>query len=305
MVALANQASYAAVLEGDDGDLQLIKLEQFRTVPSIVKWIEAEAGKDVALGVTGRTSGLREALTRLGRPWIPVDCATARPTSQLSNPARIPRGARQRKALLCACTVADLWRGRLDTDPIAEFQNWMEQARSAGIDEPNAMALATTGPDGQPSARMVLLKEVSQSGFVFFTNYGSQKGRELDRNPRAALVFYWPQMHRQVRVTGRVSKTTRSQSEAYFETRPRGAQLAAWASWQSSPIPDREALEARVRKMEARFADKAVPAPPNWGGYRLRPEAIEFWQGRPNRLHDRLRYSRGPNGTWKIERLAP
>ena len=112
-------------------------------------------------------------------------------------------------------------------------------------------------------------------------------------------------MHRQVRVTGRVSKTTRSQSEAYFETRPRGAQLAAWASWQSSPIPDREALDARVRKMEAKFADRTVPAPPNWGGYRLRPEAIEFWQGRPNRLHDRLRYSRGPNGTWKIERLAP
>ena len=168
------------------------------------------------------------------------------------------------------------------------------------------MVLATSGPGSQPSARMVLLKEVNEDGFVFYTNYASRKGRELTQNPRAALVFYWPQLGRQVRVTGKVTRTTRSQSEAYFQTRPRGAQLGAWASRQSSPIPDRRTLEARVRKMEAKFADKPVPAPANWGGYRLRPDSIEFWQGRADRLHDRVRYSRtGRSGAWKIARLSP
>jgi pyridoxamine 5'-phosphate oxidase len=167
------------------------------------------------------------------------------------------------------------------------------------------MTLATTAADGQPSARIVLLKEVSQDGFVFYTNYGSRKGRELAVNPRAALVFYWPQLERQVRITGAVVKTSRSESEGYFQTRPRGSQLAAWASWQSSPIPDRDVLEARVKKLEAKYAGGSVPLPPNWGGYRLRAESIEFWQGRPNRLHDRLRYSREAGGGWKIERLAP
>ena len=152
---------------------------------------------------------------------------------------------------------------------------------------------------------MVLLKDASEDGFVFYTNYESRKGHELTANARAALVFYWPQLERQVRITGEVVKTSRSESEAYFETRPRGSQLAAWASGQSSVIRDRAVLEARVKKLEAKYAGVNVPLPPNWGGYRLRPESIEFWQGRPNRLHDRLRYSRGPGGGWKIERLAP
>ena len=190
-------------------------------------------------------------------------------------------------------------------DPIVQFKNWLEQATEAGISEPTAMTLATTAEDGQPSARIVLLKEVTQDGFVFYTNYGSAKGRELAVNPRAALVFYWPQLERQVRITGTVVKTSRSESEAYFQTRPRGSQLAAWASGQSSPIPDRALLETRVKKLDAKYAGADVPLPPNWGGYRLRPESIEFWQGKPNRLHDRLRYSREAGGGWKIERLAP
>jgi pyridoxamine 5'-phosphate oxidase len=167
------------------------------------------------------------------------------------------------------------------------------------------MTLATTATDGQPSARIVLLKEVSQDGFVFYTNYESRKGRELAANPRAALVFYWPQLERQVRITGEVVKTSRSESEAYFQNRPRGSQIAAWASWQSSPIPDRGVLEARVEKLERKYAGVNVPLPPNWGGYRLRAESIEFWEGKPNRLHDRLRYTREAGGGWKIERLAP
>jgi pyridoxamine 5'-phosphate oxidase len=190
-------------------------------------------------------------------------------------------------------------------DPILQFRNWLKQATEAGIPEPTAMTLATTGAAGQPSARIVLLKDASEDGFVFYTNYESRKGQELAANPRAALVFYWPQLERQVRITGEVVKTSRSESEAYFHTRPRGSQLAAWASGQSSVIPDRDVLEARVKVLEAKYAGTKVPLPPNWGGYRLRPESIEFWQGRPNRLHDRLRYSRGPDGGWTIERLAP
>jgi pyridoxamine 5'-phosphate oxidase len=189
-------------------------------------------------------------------------------------------------------------------DPILQFQNWLKQAKAAGISEPTAMTLATTGADGQPSARIVLLKEV-RDGFVFYTNYGSRKGHELAANPRAALVFHWPQLERQVRITGAVVKTSRSESEAYFHTRPRGSQLAAWASSQSSVIPDREVLEARVKILEEKYAGTNVPLPPNWGGYRLRAESIEFWQGRPNRLHERLRYTREPGSAWKIERLAP
>ena len=193
----------------------------------------------------------------------------------------------------------------LNPDPIAQFQQWFAEARSAGISNAEAMTLATVSRDGQPSARMVLLKEVSVDGFVFFTNYGSRKGHDLSENSRAALVFYWRELNRQVRIAGTVAKTSRAESEAYFLTRPRGAQLSAWASWQSSSIPDRQVLETRVAKLEAKYTGSSVPAPPNWGGYRLRPDSIEFWQGRPDRLHDRLRYSRGPGGHWRIERLAP
>lgn len=193
----------------------------------------------------------------------------------------------------------------LDPDPITQFDRWFAEARSAGIAQPNAMTLATVSRNGQPSARMVLLKEATADGFVFVTNYRSRKGRDLAANPRAALVFYWRELSRQVRITGTVSKTSRAESEAYFRTRPRGAQLSAWASWQSSPVPDHELLQTRVSRLDAKYAAAGIPAPPDWGGYRLRPESIEFWQGRPSRLHDRLVYSRQADGPWRIERLAP
>ncbi len=193
----------------------------------------------------------------------------------------------------------------LNPDPIAQFEQWFAEARSAGVAQPDAMTLATVSRDGQPSARMVLLKEATADGFVFFTNYRSRKGRELAENPRAALVFFWQELTRQVRITGTVTKTSRAESEIYFTTRPRGAQLSAWASWQSTPVADRQILESRVSKLEAKYEGAGIPAPPNWGGYRLRPDSIEFWQGRPNRLHDRLIYSRQPDGRWRIERLAP
>lgn len=193
----------------------------------------------------------------------------------------------------------------LDPNPMVQFQKWFSEVCAVAVHEPNAMTLATTGDDGQPSARIVLLKEVLEDSFVFYTNYRSRKGRELAGNPRAALVFYWPELRRQVRITGRVKKTTRAGAERYFHTRPRGAQLGAWASRQSSIIADRESLERRVQKLEAKYSGKTIPLPPAWGGYRLYPDSIEFWQGRLNRLHDRLRYSKETRGRWKIERLAP
>jgi pyridoxamine 5'-phosphate oxidase len=193
----------------------------------------------------------------------------------------------------------------LDIDPIVQFQRWFAEVRAAGIQEANAMTLATVSSDGQPSARIVLLKEVTEKGFVFYTNYRSRKGKELAANPKAGLVFFWPELRRQVRITGRVSKTTRSEALAYFQTRPRGAQIGAWASSQSSAIPDRQLLETRVKHLAEKLAGEDIPLPPSWGGYRLRPDTIEFWHGRPNRLHDRLRYSRTGRRSWTIERLAP
>jgi pyridoxamine 5'-phosphate oxidase len=193
----------------------------------------------------------------------------------------------------------------LDANPMLQFQKWFSEARAVAVHEPNAMTLATAGTDGQPSARIVLLKEVKEDSFVFYTNYRSRKGSELAGNPRAALVFYWPVLGRQVRITGRVKKTTRAESERYFHTRPTGAQLGAWASRQSSIIADRGTLERRVQKLEAKYAGKSIPLPPDWGGYKLYPDSIEFWQGRLNRLHDRLRYAKERGGRWKIERLAP
>lgn len=192
----------------------------------------------------------------------------------------------------------------LHADPIAQFQQWFRDAQSLGIDHADAMTLATVSPDGQPSARMVLLKDVTNEGLVFFTNYRSRKGRELAQNPRAALVFFWRELGRQVRITGTVKKTRREESKAYFATRPRRSQLSAWASRQSSPVPDRQMLESGVAKADARYSGRPVPTPPEWGGYRLRPESIEFWQGRPDRLHDRFLYTRAPDG-WRRERLAP
>ncbi len=189
-------------------------------------------------------------------------------------------------------------------DPIALFEDWFRDAREAGILLPERVAVATATPDGAPSVRMMLLKEVGEDGFVFYTNYESRKGDQLSRNPRAALCFHWAVLERQVRVEGPVSRLSESESAAYFRTRPRGSQIGAWASDQSRELEDRAELERRFREREAEFSGRDVPLPPDWGGFRLRPERIEFWQGRLNRLHDRLLYERTPEG-WAVRRLAP
>ncbi len=221
-----------------------------------------------------------------------------------------------------------LRRADLDSDPVAQFNKWFSQAargrgvswlRRVGIalyklgqaivgrdpEEVNAMVLATAAKTGRPSARFVLLKGVDRRGFIFFTNYDSRKGRELAENPEATLVFYWPELERQVCVSGKVTKLPRDESEAYFKTRPRGSRIAAWASPQSQVVPSRAALEQRWAEFAAKFPTDDVPLPPNWGGYVLAPEEVEFWQGRPNRLHDRFRYTKIAETTWRIERLAP
>jgi pyridoxamine 5'-phosphate oxidase len=197
-----------------------------------------------------------------------------------------------------------LAEAEVDADPVVQFGRWFQQAEEAGLLEPTAMTLATATPDGRPSARMVLLRGFDQRGFVFYSNYDSRKGAELAANPLAALVFWWGELERQVRVEGRVERTSRPESEAYFRSRPPGSQLSAAASPQSQVIEGRAALERRVAQLLARHPDGQVPLPPFWGGYRVVPEVVEFWQGRPNRLHDRLRYRRAGDG-WRIERLAP
>jgi pyridoxamine 5'-phosphate oxidase len=191
----------------------------------------------------------------------------------------------------------------LDPDPIAEFNRWFVLAGQAGEQQPNAMALATVTPDGLPSVRMVLLSRADERGFVFFTNYESAKGRDLAANPRAAAAFYWPRLHRQVRAHGPVTRTEEEESEAYWSQRPYGHRIAATASAQSRPLARRELLEAEVARLEAAHPD-APPRPPYWGGYRIVADAIEFWQGRSNRMHDRLCYVRAGEG-WRVERLAP
>jgi len=201
-------------------------------------------------------------------------------------------------------TRAGLREADADPDPIEQFRGWFGEALAADLHEPNAMTLATATPDGRPSARVVLLKGFDERGFVFYTNYEGRKGRELEANPRAALVFYWGELERQVRVEGRVSRVSDGESDAYFSGRPRGSQLGALASEQSRPVRDRGALERRLRELEGEYEGREVPRSAFWGGYRIEPETIEFWQGRENRLHDRLRYSRSEGG-WKIERLQP
>jgi pyridoxamine 5'-phosphate oxidase len=198
-----------------------------------------------------------------------------------------------------------LSEGEVDPDPLVEFRHWYGLAEESGVPQPDAMTLATATADGAPSARMVLLKGVDDRGFIFFTNYESRKARELAENPRAALILYWVSLRRQVRVTGQVEPLPAEESEAYFRSRPFGSRLAAWASRQSIVIPDRSVLEDEYRRQEAEYADGDVPLPPFWGGYRVTPDTVEFWMGRENRLHDRLRYRRGDRGEWVIERLSP
>lgn len=200
---------------------------------------------------------------------------------------------------------ATLRESEVSADPVEQFRRWLEQATATPMHEPYAMALATADVSGRPSVRMVLLRGFDTRGFVFFTHHDSRKGAELNANHRAALVFYWGELERQVRIEGRVERTSEQESDAYFRTRPRGSQLSAWASRQGQVVASREFLLERMREFEERYQDQEVPRPPYWGGYRVIPEVIEFWQGGLNRLHDRLRYQRRPDGSWLVERLSP
>lgn len=203
-------------------------------------------------------------------------------------------------------STGKLHRSELDPDPIRQFTAWFGTARDcAAILEPNAMTLATADANGAVGARTVLLKDYDARGFRFFTNYDSDKARDIAANPQAALLFHWPPFERQISIRGRVEKVSREESEAYFQRRPLASRLGAWASDQSRPLASREELESRYAELEKTYADGQVPLPPSWGGYLVRPESIEFWQGRRSRLHDRFRYTRTSGEAWKIERLSP
>ncbi|MEZ4696860.1 MAG: pyridoxamine 5'-phosphate oxidase [Rhodothermales bacterium] len=201
--------------------------------------------------------------------------------------------------------VATLDSGSVDADPIRQFEKWFDNARQAGVDEPNACLLATVSADGRPSARVVLLKGFDASGFSFYTNYQSRKGKELDGDSFAALTFWWKPLERQVRIEGSVETVSTEESDRYFSKRPRGSQIGAWASHQSEVLASRDVLEKRIAETEQRFAGREVERPPHWGGYLVVPDSIEFWQGRQSRLHDRIRYRLVDGHGWIIERLSP
>jgi pyridoxamine 5'-phosphate oxidase len=202
--------------------------------------------------------------------------------------------------------LAKLEREDLNDDPFIQFKNWFDYAVEQKVTEPNAMTLATVTADGSPSARIVLLKGFDENGFIFYTNYNSHKGKELQRNPNAALVFCWLDLHKQIRIEGKVQKLSPQQSTDYFQRRPKGSQIGAWASPQSTVIENREVLEENTKALKEKYADaERLPRPDHWGGFLVKPTMIEFWQGRTSRLHDRLRYTLEGGGEWKIERLAP
>jgi pyridoxamine 5'-phosphate oxidase len=202
-------------------------------------------------------------------------------------------------------TFLGLSETQAHSNPFEQFKLWFDQAVAAQLPEPNAMTIATATLDGKPSARMVLLKDCDERGFVFYTNYQSNKGQQLIENPWGAIVFWWAQLERQVRIEGRVEKVSDAESDEYFNSRPIGSQLGAWASNQSQVVESREVLERQLEQLKEEYENKDVPRPPHWGGFRVIPDEIEFWQGRPNRLHDRLLYRRGENGSWTIQRLSP
>ena len=201
-------------------------------------------------------------------------------------------------------TRAGLNESDADPNPVKQFETWFEEALGAGLHEPNAMTLATATPEGKPSTRTILLKGYDERGFVFYTNYEGRKANEMATNPHVALLFYWGELERQVRVEGRAYRIPEEESDAYYARRPRGSRLGAWASEQSRPVESRNVLEERVRELEAEYEEREIPRPPFWGGYRVEPESFEFWQGRENRLHDRLLYTPSDGG-WKMGRLQP
>lgn len=245
--------------------------------------------------------------------WRPTPIVWKTKSSRIPRRAILARANHVRAGLLLM-NLSDLRReytrhglseDECATDPLVQFTRWFADVRAASLLEPNAMTLATVDAAGRPSARIVLLKGIDDRGFLFFTNYDSRKGRELAANPQAALVLYWAEFERQVRIEGQVERTSREKSLEYFRSRPYKSQLSALLSEQSCVVPNRAALEEQMAQLEAKYPEGEVPLPDDWGGYRLLPDAVEFWQGRPSRLHDRLCYTKQPDGTWKLERLSP